>query len=83
MNYFLGVCIGGVVVEMDIWSRIFAEKFCIIFKVCGQGESGSKVKGTSFKSFHVSMLKTSVVLSNFSVKKLRKIRKVFPSLRIH
>ena len=44
MTYFLDVLIGGRrvgelegaerVVEMDIWSQIFAEKFRIIFKVC-------------------------------------------------
>ena len=34
MTYFLVVCIGGGVVEMDIWSKIFAGNFGIIFKVC-------------------------------------------------
>ena len=45
MTYFLGVFIGGGVVQMDIWSRMFDEKFHIIFKVCmcmdKRGEGGS------------------------------------------
>ena len=58
--YFLVVCIGGGVVEMDIWSKIFAGNFDIIFKVgvytereewgeanldsCGQGVGEGEVK---------------------------------------
>ena len=44
MTYFLAVCIERGLVEMDIWSRIFAEKFRITFKVCvrtGRGGGGS------------------------------------------
>ena len=43
MTYPLGVCIGGEVVEMDIWSRIFAEKFRIIFKVFIRMDRGERV----------------------------------------
>ena len=42
LTYFL-VCIGGRVVEMDIWSRIFSGNFRIISKVClrkDRGEGG-------------------------------------------
>ena len=42
MTYFLGVCIGRSVVQMDIWSRIFAEKFRIILKVCVRTDKGKK-----------------------------------------
>ena len=38
MTYFLGVCIGGVV-EMDIWSQIFAEKSNILIKFCVRTDS--------------------------------------------
>ena len=34
MTYFLGVCISEGVVEMDIWSLTFVEKFHVMFKVC-------------------------------------------------
>ena len=34
VTYFLGVCIGGGIVGMDIWSRIFVEELRTIFKVC-------------------------------------------------
>ena len=43
VTYFLGVCIGEGVVEMDIWSRAFVAKFRITFKVCirtGKGGGG-------------------------------------------
>ena len=39
MTYFLGVCIGGVV-EMDIWSQIFAEKSNILIKFCVRTDRG-------------------------------------------
>ena len=39
-DFFLGVCIGGGVVGMDIWSRIFAEKFHVTFKVCVRVDRG-------------------------------------------
>ena len=39
MTYFLGVCIGGVV-EMDIWSQIFAEKSNILIKFCVRTDGG-------------------------------------------
>ena len=46
MTYFLGVCIGGVV-EMDIWSQIFAEKSNILIKFCVRTDGGGGERGVS------------------------------------
>ena len=52
MTYFLGVCIGGVV-EMDIWSQIFAEKSNILIKFCVRTDRGGGGGGVTAKGGQV------------------------------